>query len=90
MAEGARLESVFTGNRNVGSNPTPSARPTFADLRRITLRLASVTNIRQSPAEVSVSCSDAKSRNSICANGGQRSVFVPFHAVAATTLWDTK
>ena len=25
MAEGARLESVFTGNRNVGSNPTPSA-----------------------------------------------------------------
>ena len=27
MAEGARLESVFTGNRNVGSNPTPSASP---------------------------------------------------------------
>ena len=27
VAEGARLESVFTGNRNVGSNPTPSARP---------------------------------------------------------------
>ena len=26
MAEGARLESVFTGNRNVGSNPTPSAK----------------------------------------------------------------
>ena len=26
MVEGARLESVFTGNRNVGSNPTPSAR----------------------------------------------------------------
>ena len=25
MAEGARLESVFTRNRNVGSNPTPSA-----------------------------------------------------------------
>ena len=25
MAEGARLESVFTGNRNVGSNPTLSA-----------------------------------------------------------------
>jgi hypothetical protein len=25
VAEGARLESVFTGNRNVGSNPTPSA-----------------------------------------------------------------
>ena len=26
MAEGARLESVYTGNRIVGSNPTPSAR----------------------------------------------------------------
>jgi hypothetical protein len=25
VVEGARLESVFTGNRNVGSNPTPSA-----------------------------------------------------------------
>ena len=24
-AEGARLESVYTGNRIVGSNPTPSA-----------------------------------------------------------------
>ena len=30
MAEGARLESVFTGNRNVGSNPTPSAKPLVA------------------------------------------------------------
>src|SRR5215471_8533360 len=29
VAEGARLESVFTGNRNVGSNPTPSAK--FSD-----------------------------------------------------------
>ena len=28
VAEGARLESVFTGNRNVGSNPTPSATST--------------------------------------------------------------
>ena len=26
MAEGARLESVYTGNRIVGSNPTPSAK----------------------------------------------------------------
>ena len=26
MAEGARLESVFAGNCNVGSNPTLSAR----------------------------------------------------------------
>ncbi len=27
MAEGARLESVYTGNRIVGSNPTLSAMP---------------------------------------------------------------
>ena len=27
MAEGARLESVFRGNSNVGSNPTLSAKP---------------------------------------------------------------
>ncbi len=27
MAEGARLESVYAGNRIVGSNPTPSANP---------------------------------------------------------------
>ena len=27
MAEGARLESVFTRKGNVGSNPTLSARP---------------------------------------------------------------
>ena len=26
MAEGARLESVYTGNRIVGSNPTPSSK----------------------------------------------------------------
>ncbi len=36
MAEGARLESVFTGNRNVGSNPTPSATLTFVGLRQAT------------------------------------------------------
>ena len=29
VAEGARLESVYTGNRIVGSNPTPSARSLF-------------------------------------------------------------
>src|SRR5712692_6075074 len=32
VAEGARLESVFTGNRNVGSNPTPSASAAFTDV----------------------------------------------------------
>ena len=29
VAEGARLESVYTGNRIVGSNPTPSANYPF-------------------------------------------------------------
>ena len=32
MAEGARLESVYTGNRIVGSNPTPSANRLVADV----------------------------------------------------------
>jgi hypothetical protein len=34
VAEGARLESVFRGNSNVGSNPTLSAI-TFPIIRRI-------------------------------------------------------
>ena len=29
MVEGARLESVYTGNRIAGSNPAPSARPPY-------------------------------------------------------------
>jgi hypothetical protein len=33
VAEGARLESVYTGNRIVGSNPTPSAILVFAVVR---------------------------------------------------------
>ena len=33
MAEGARLESVYTGNRIVGSNPTPSAKISFVNVR---------------------------------------------------------
>jgi hypothetical protein len=32
VAEGARLESVYTGNRIVGSNPTPSANSHFPKL----------------------------------------------------------
>src|SRR6185312_4168000 len=36
VAEGARLESVFRGNSNVGSNPTLSARISWAHQRRIT------------------------------------------------------
>jgi hypothetical protein len=43
VAEGARLESVFTGNRNVGSNPTPSANicsQMFAFIRRLRLTVS--------------------------------------------------
>ena len=39
MAEGARLESVYTGNRIVGSNPTPSATPKREELESNFLRL---------------------------------------------------
>jgi hypothetical protein len=38
VAEGARLESVYTGNRIVGSNPTPSANicsQMFADVQKV-------------------------------------------------------
>src|SRR5262249_3582891 len=34
VAEGARLESVYTGNRIVGSNPTPSANGPCQAVRR--------------------------------------------------------
>jgi hypothetical protein len=36
VAEGARLESVFRGNSNVGSNPTLSARFYYLDLKNLT------------------------------------------------------
>jgi hypothetical protein len=35
VAEGARLESVYTGNRIVGSNPTLSAKLSFAAIRPV-------------------------------------------------------
>ena len=41
MAEGARLESVYTGNRIVGSNPTLSAILIPQDLEQISARLPS-------------------------------------------------
>jgi hypothetical protein len=51
VAEGARLESVFTGNRNVGSNPTPSANicsQMFAAVRKpqINLLFANLESLR--------------------------------------------
>src|SRR5665647_3446429 len=33
VAEGARLESVYAGNRIAGSNPASSAKPTFPTVR---------------------------------------------------------
>src|SRR5580704_1721689 len=39
VAEGARLESVFTRKGNVGSNPTLSARLILKDLEQISWRL---------------------------------------------------
>ena len=45
MAEGARLESVYTGNRIVGSNPTPSA--TYAEFRYNTLLFTPVRERRR-------------------------------------------
>ena len=59
MAEGARLESVFTGNRNVGSNPTPSANirsQMFAAVRKPQLNLRFVDSeslrVRSYPPEL--------------------------------------
>src|SRR5687767_5335642 len=57
VAEGARLESVFTGNRNAGSNPAPSASEAHAfHLLRagfsVRLSLKICDGVRQSPAKV--------------------------------------
>ena len=38
VAEGARLESVFRGNSNVGSNPTLSAKSAVNKIKRLTGR----------------------------------------------------
>jgi hypothetical protein len=52
VAEGARLESVYTGNRIVGSNPTPSASLTSATVRKGPLRRRLISALRslRSPA----------------------------------------
>lgn len=39
MVEGARLESVYTGNRIAGSNPAPSAKLPSLFVRRRTKRI---------------------------------------------------
>ena len=45
VAEGARLESVYTGNRIAGSNPAPSAT-------NIHLEFAAKENCPQSPVQL--------------------------------------
>ena len=44
MAEGARLESVYTGNRIVGSNPTPSASLSASNILRWVASGAEIPN----------------------------------------------
>src|SRR5262249_14972251 len=62
VAEGARLESVFTGNRNVGSNPTPSANICFAlfcqQKQRVmaTSNLSLVTGLSYSSISTALQC----------------------------------
>jgi hypothetical protein len=47
VAEGARLESVYTGNRIVGSNPTPSATPQkYSTTRAFSLRYPLIPELR--------------------------------------------
>lgn len=64
MTETCKLLRITS--REFVYSSTRFAKPRFTGLP--ILRFASVTNTRKSPAEVSVSCPDAKSRNSICAN----------------------
>ena len=42
MVEGARLESVFRGNSNVGSNPTLSAMPFTSNYLQLLQSIASL------------------------------------------------
>jgi hypothetical protein len=44
------LESVYTGNRIVGSNPTPSARKPFAPVRRRSVKRDFSTTFPHSPS----------------------------------------
>jgi hypothetical protein len=49
VAEGARLESVYTGNRIVGSNPTPSANGPFAFSRGPPTNLSQTDRRKKEP-----------------------------------------
>jgi hypothetical protein len=46
VAEGARLESVFAGNRNAGSNPAPSANTLFANSHKRPINPIKTSHIR--------------------------------------------
>ena len=52
VAEGARLESVWAGNRLVGSNPTPSASPADCPPWPDILRYSSVSDAGGAQAEL--------------------------------------
>jgi hypothetical protein len=54
VAEGARLESVYTGNRIVGSNPTPSASKRAAEWRDDVHHLSSAHELKR--AQSSAAC----------------------------------
>jgi hypothetical protein len=53
VAEGARLESVFRGNSNVGSNPTLSASKILMDLQSEPHRLPGSATVKNSkPSDI--------------------------------------
>ncbi len=64
MAEGARLESVFRGNSNVGSNPTLSAINSFQDIHGnprvernpLKIQVISSFNVRADTNEADIAC----------------------------------
>ena len=59
MVEGARLESVFRGNSNVGSNPTLSAMESSKSLIPLIGRTGYDPQIRNLPRSVSATMNGA-------------------------------
>ena len=54
MAEGARLESVFTGNSNVGSNPTLSAKLRFRHISFLLTQLCAPSTVTISSCKLTI------------------------------------
>ena len=63
MVEGARLESVFRGNSNVGSNPTLSATVPRSSAQRVLLDILPRDGVDQADDEVDDSENDQASEN---------------------------